>query len=391
VGQRGYLFIADITGYTSYLSTTELDHARSTLQDLLNLLLREIRSPLQVSKLEGDAVLAFTPDGAFARGQTLVEMVEGIYGSYRRALELMTLNTTCTCRACANIDKLDLKFCVHHGEYAKQSIGQFVELVGTDVNLVHRLLKNGVVERIGSGAYALYTDAAVEAAGIRAIASETMLAHSERYDHIGEVECFIQPMHEVWRRLQDAHRIEVDSETAVFEHRFALPVPLATAWEYLTRPETRALLTGSEATDTVTQGPRTGVGDAYVCAHGDSISEHHVVDWQPFDYYSYRASVGDLTTLSTVSLSASDQGTDVVLRARAAEDTAEDIAAFARLDFEAGAAPGVAALRERVASDAASGTVLTAEPQAGRVQLDVAAAVRFGLEQRASRADESEA
>ena len=36
--QEGYLLIADITGYTMYLSQSELDHAQETLTTLLKLL-----------------------------------------------------------------------------------------------------------------------------------------------------------------------------------------------------------------------------------------------------------------------------------------------------------------------------------------------------------------
>lgn len=280
---HGYLFIADITGYTAYLSETELDHARSTLEDLLKLLLREIHPPLQVSKLEGDAVLAYTPETSGFSGQTMVDMVERIYGAFRRAIELMDVNSTCDCSACKAIPRLDLKFFVHHGEFAMQDVGRFTELVGTDVNLIHRLTKNSVAEI----AYALYTRAALDAAAID-VAATGFRNHSETYEHIGEVPCAIQNMGPVWERRRAEHRLHVGPEGSVFVINRELPVPRAIAWEYMTRPDTRALVVDSDsATLEGRVGGRIGVGTQYHCAHGDAVSVQTIVDWAPFDYYTY--------------------------------------------------------------------------------------------------------
>jgi hypothetical protein len=310
---RGYLFIADITGYTAYLSQSELDHARSTLEDLLNLLLREIHPPLKVSKLEGDAVLAYTPDGALFEGQTLVEMVERIYSAFRRALELMNVNTTCTCNACKNIPHLDLKFFVHHGEFALQALGQWTELVGTDVNLIHRLTKNSVKEATGWAAYAIYTNAAIEAAGLPEIAEE-FTKHDETYDHIGQVHCRIQNMHPVWSRLRETHRVKVEDSEAAFIIDDELPVPQTVAWEYLTRPETRALLVESDRADIKGRDAgRLGTGSEYLCAHGDQVLVQTIVDWSPFDYYTYSFSpvpAGGIA-ICTVALEARGRSTHI--------------------------------------------------------------------------------
>ena len=61
---------------------------------------------------------------------------------------------------------LDFKFVVHHGEMVKQKMGGREELAGRDVILVHRLLKNAVSEKVGSRAYALYSDACIRTTGI---------------------------------------------------------------------------------------------------------------------------------------------------------------------------------------------------------------------------------
>ncbi|MFP3881279.1 MAG: DUF2652 domain-containing protein [Actinomycetota bacterium] len=162
---RGYILIADITGYTSYLNESELDHARETLSNLLELLIDNTKPPLVISRLEGDAVFSYGLDEGFVDPQTFLEMIENTYVSFRRAIELMVLNNTCQCKACANVSSLDLKFFVHHGTFALQSVGESQELMGSDVNLVHRLLKNSVTNATGIRAYSLFTEEAAESLG----------------------------------------------------------------------------------------------------------------------------------------------------------------------------------------------------------------------------------
>jgi len=58
VAERGYLVIADITGYTAFLSDSELEHAEDSLKDLLDLLIDQTKPPLVISRLEGDAVIS---------------------------------------------------------------------------------------------------------------------------------------------------------------------------------------------------------------------------------------------------------------------------------------------------------------------------------------------
>ena len=137
--QQGYMLIADITGYTMYLSQSELEHAQRVLQTLLELLIEHTKPPMRISNLEGDAVFSYSLQGIALQGQTFVEMIENTYVAFRRAIDLMVMNNTCKCNACANISTLDLKFFIHHGTYGIQRLGGHDELVGSDVNLIHRL------------------------------------------------------------------------------------------------------------------------------------------------------------------------------------------------------------------------------------------------------------
>ncbi len=310
MSQQGFLVIADITGYTAYLHDSELEHAQDSLSSLLNLLIDHTTTPLVLSRLEGDAVISYAMDGTFLQGQTLIEIIEGTYVAFKQALEMMVLNTTCTCNACKNIPNLYLKFFVHHGTFLLQQLGTHAELVGTDVNLVHRLTKNSIVEKTGIKAYTAYTEAAADALDIPNF-WDGMLPHEEEYD-VGRVVVHVQDMTAMWERERAKVRTVVTPENALIIDEVELPVPPTVLWDYVTKPEYRAQLLKSDVSSTKarTDG-RLGDGTVYICAHGKSVYAHTVVDWQPVEQYTYQAP-GVLprnSALVTSRLTPTDQGT----------------------------------------------------------------------------------
>ena len=84
---------------------------------------------------------------------------------------------------------LDLKIVAHHGRFLRQMVGDRSQAAGLDVILVHRLLKNGV----GRRAYILLTDAALRWTGMDPEAAG-LDAHTERYEHFGDVRCFVRSL-----------------------------------------------------------------------------------------------------------------------------------------------------------------------------------------------------
>lgn len=278
--RSGYLLLADISGYTAFLNDSELEHARDTLSDLLGLMIDHTRPPLTISKLEGDAVFSYTwGEEPFKDGQALVELIENTYVAFRRAIELMVMNNTCQCAACANVSNLDLKFFVHHGRFVQQDLGRQVELVGPDVNLVHRLMKNHVRENTGISAYTLYTEAAVRRLGIEGIA-KSMTAQAESVDQLGEVQLWVQDMHPVWERRRAEHAV-------VFEPAMAASVdiglPPEVVWGYLRQPTYRSMIQGGRVAAETNKAGRIGPESQFQCFHGKAVLTQRVVEWTPFE------------------------------------------------------------------------------------------------------------
>ncbi len=282
--KTGYFLIADITGYTQYLSETELDHAQNILSALLNLLIEHTRPPLIISRLAGDAVISYGLAEGFVTGQTFVDMLGDTYVSFRRAIDMMVRNTTCPCNACRNIGALDLKFFVHYGEFAVQKLDAHEELVGSDVNLLHRLLKNHVAEVLGLRAYTLYSAAAIVRLGL-ADDVPHMARLNESYEHLDAVEVFVEDMHPLWERRCHESLVLVTPERVLIDAGVDITVPRERLWGYLAEPEHFNALTGNRGMAITNRpGARTSHGTVYQCYHGDgSTLPLLVVEWQPFD------------------------------------------------------------------------------------------------------------
>ena len=314
--QQGYLLIADISGYTMYLSQSELDHAQDVLRALLELLIDHTRPPLTISRTAGDAVISYGLQANFLGGQTFVELIEDTYVAFRRMIDLMVLNNACQCNACANIATLDLKFFVHYGSFGIQQLGGHDELVGSDVNLIHRLLKNSVVEETSVRAYTLYTDAAVGQLGLEGFC-EKLVAHRESYEHLGEVEAWVQDMHPVWQAKKETLRITVPPDRIAIQIATEIALPPHRVWDYLAQPPYRSVLIGSDRQEILNrQDGRVKEGTQFQCYHGDEIIMQTVIQWRPFEQMTTRDLVqipgSHITILMDYAIEPTECGTRLV-------------------------------------------------------------------------------
>ncbi len=293
---HGYLVLADISGYTSFLSQTELDHAHEILADLIETILRRFKPLLTIHKIEGDAVFAYIPDSQLVRGETLLELVESTYVDFRERMKNVRRHTTCTCRACQSIPMLDLKFILHHGEFVVQNIGGAAELAGSDVNLAHRLLKNHVSDKTGWRAYGLFTAIALECMRIR---PENLVEGSESYEHLGEVKTYAMDLHPRYEAMMQARRVVVQDGEAIVRFGGDFHAPPPVVWSWMNDPEKRKQISldphALQFIPILRPGGRTGAGATTHCVHGKSVAMREtVLDWKPFDYYTVEQDSGPM-------------------------------------------------------------------------------------------------
>lgn len=282
--QHGYLLLADISGYTSFVAGTELEHSQAILTELLELIITRFKTHLTISKIEGDAVFAYASETSIQRGEMLLELVESTYVAFRDRRDLASQRTTCECRACRAIPSLDLKFLLHYGDYFVQEVAGTRELVGSDVNLIHRLLKNGVSAATGWRGYALFSGQALAHLATR---PEGLHEQSESFEHLGEVNTYSMDLHARYKELAEARHVVVEPGEAhrILEYDYAAPP--AVIWEWFNEPNKRGQWMHSQILPVLSAGGRQGAGARNHCVHGkDQVTVEDVLDYHPFDYFT---------------------------------------------------------------------------------------------------------
>ena len=191
-----YLLLIDLSGYTGFLAGVADTHGEDfsaglpagyrVLGELLQGLIDGLPPDFASLKVEGDAVFAAAPATALdGRGTTVVEHLGDLYRMFteRRDLLAITANDD-KCTACFAVAGLDLKMIMHRGLAVRQQVGGSADLMGPAVNVVHRLLKNTVRQRLGYRPYLLLTQVAASKLGDPEIGD----AHREDYPDVGAID-----------------------------------------------------------------------------------------------------------------------------------------------------------------------------------------------------------
>jgi len=311
---QGYLMLADFSGYTSFMAGAELGHAQPIARELLELISTRLSSVFRLLEIEGDALFVYAPASGVTRGETLLETIESTYVAFRDRLGTIKRHATCGCVACNSVQTLDLKFLVHFGEFVGQRIVGNFKLIGSDVNIIHRLAKNSLTATKGWSAYALFTDSALTRMDVQPV---TMHRSVERYDHIGEVVAYSFDLHQRHEELRSARKVLMGEQEADVIRERVFRAPPAVVWDWLNDPHKRSRwMKGTTWTALSRPAGRTGPGSSNHCAHGKGASVEQITDWRPFDYFSTEVREGPITIRDTVLLAEVPEGTRLSHRIR---------------------------------------------------------------------------
>ena len=305
------LLIADISGYTRYLAGAELDHAQDILADLMTTVVGALRPGYRLAKLEGDAAFAYLIVDR-VDGSQLLDTIERTYFAFRRRLRDISQATSCECNACVLMPRLDLKVIAHHGSVVRHRIAGREELVGSDVIVAHRLLKNHVVERLGIAAYAMFSAACISAMGVDPVALG-MTGFVDAYDDLGEMTNYVHDLGAAWTAEQQLRRVMVTQRDAGYVFEVIHPAPRDIVWSFMTDPVLRPRWqAGVTDVDELPTAPRRGVGTTNHCMHGKDVLVEEILDWRPTDYVTQRTTVPNgFTAVSTYTFEDVPEGTRV--------------------------------------------------------------------------------
>lgn len=301
--RKGFLVLADITGFTPFIATTELEHSQEILQHMLKGIISFLTPTFRLAEVEGDAVFVYTDQ--LPRQDMILEIIESGYFTFRDKKASYHRMRTCHCKACEMASTLDLKFIVHYGDYIMTNAGGKNKPLGPSVNVAHRLLKNHVIEATGWTAYALFTKDCLDAIQIY---PDKLHEQPEEYEHIGKVQTFSINLDEQYKNYLSERKVYLAPEDSdlVVHKDFNAPPPLL--WEWANDPKKRTLWAeGSDWQVRSRPNRNTGRGASNHCVNSKVIEQ--ILDYRPYQYYTSRMGRGLLNFTLTVKFEEIDSGT----------------------------------------------------------------------------------
>jgi hypothetical protein len=191
--EKATIFIPDISGFTEFVTKTEIEHSAHIINELLDLVIKQNNSGFSLSEIEGDAVL-FYKKGEILTKTALVNQCLEIFSAFHKVLKIMERDMVCRCGACQSASMLTLKFIIHYGTIWEFKIANIVKATGIDMIIAHRLLKN----TISSNEYILISHPCIEGFPD---SSESLglnwMKHTESYPAIGEIELEYADLREI--------------------------------------------------------------------------------------------------------------------------------------------------------------------------------------------------
>ena len=213
------MLIPDISGFTNFVSDTEIIHGVHIIAELLEAIIESNSMGLQIAEIEGDAVF-FYRIGEKPSLKILYEQCRKMYLAFHNRVQLYQRDRICDCGSCSGMHNLKLKFVSHYGRVVERVIFNHFQLMGADVTRVHKLLKNN----IDSDEYLLFTENSV-------IKNEQddipewfeVITESMNYEGMGVIGfnyALLNPLHKEIPILSPRKKVELIKKPLVFSMLF---------------------------------------------------------------------------------------------------------------------------------------------------------------------------
>lgn len=270
------ILIPDISGYTEFLTKTELDHSSHILSELLELLADSNRVELILSEVAGDALL-FYRKGRPIELVPLLQQCIAMFENFHTQLRIIERDSICPCGACQGASKLSLKFIVHYGPIKELRVSGFTKATGVDMVVAHRLLKN----TIDSSEYILMTQGYLNSLSDHQFPSGfTWLHSSDEYPAVGKIEyryTLLEPLKDkippIAGRLE--HVVALGNNTLQVE----IAAPLHDIYRALIDTDTRSnWFIGSQVTER--DGVTERIGMKHLCLYQGTMFEITIAESQ---------------------------------------------------------------------------------------------------------------
>lgn len=259
--RNGSFVLADIGGYTSFLTNVGIEHAKEITSHLFDSLFKVDPDEWKVGNVEGDCLFLYSD--VPQPPQKLFAYLRRLYETFRESIAEVASGSTCRCGACDRSGDLTLKFVVHGGEFDTQTIVGRQELIGPDVVVAHRLLKNSIPVR----EYALVTAPLAEVAEASGL---DVNPGRDAYGDIGLVDYVYVDLRRVREAFAKSREIYLTEETADVAVSVEIDAPPDVVWGIVMDPSKGKRWVSTLIELETLSGTLTEVDSVHTCLHGDA-------------------------------------------------------------------------------------------------------------------------
>lgn len=184
--QPAFIFIPDISGFTKFVNEAGVQASRNLIADLLEIIIEANILDMTLTEIQGDAVL-FHRLGQPPSVQEVISQCKQIFLDFQNYLRIVERDQGSELGASLAESNLTLKVIVHYGRVSVTQIREHVKLMGRDMIIAHRLLKN----EVAGDEYVLLTEDYLKTQpeeSIRPNFSWTRLhVGKTHYEHLGDI------------------------------------------------------------------------------------------------------------------------------------------------------------------------------------------------------------
>lgn len=181
-----FFCIPDITGFTKFITSTDNEEfAHRVITSVLNKVADSNILDMDIAEIEGDAIF-FYKTGRLPAIKKVAKQCQGIYDVFRETIASFQESDEELYAKYLSKNQLGIKIVVHHGHISLAQINGHTKLMGEDVILAHKLLKNSIQEPC----YILLTNQYLDTLKDKKVVKnwfhwESLKKGKDKYEHFG--------------------------------------------------------------------------------------------------------------------------------------------------------------------------------------------------------------
>jgi uncharacterized protein YndB with AHSA1/START domain len=263
---NGTFLLADIGGYTSFLTDVGIEHAKEITSHLFNGMVDVEPDRWKVGNVAGDCLFLYNDSGD--SDEETFEYLRRLYEKFRDSIAVVAAGSTCGCGACDRSGDLTLKFVVHTGEFDIQEIAGRRELIGSEIVVAHRLLKNSIPVH----EYALLT---MPVAGVAKASGLSAEAGRDEYEDVGGLDYVYLDLRPVRDAFNKSREVYVTEENADVTASIEIDAPPELVWRATLDQDVHTQWVPTLVESETLSGEPDEVGSVHTCLHDGGMKLVH--------------------------------------------------------------------------------------------------------------------